>query len=176
MNKKTHIDESLEEDELPPSKSQIKRECDALQKIGEDLIALKNSELDEIDLPEELESAIHEARRLKSRSGLKRQRQYIGKVMRTIDHEAVTAQLNKIKHKHDTNTAAFKKVEHWRDRLLNDEHNALTEVINIYPNIDRQHINQLVRQATLEKKHEKPPAAARKLFKYLQEVEESSKQ
>ena len=174
MKKKTPIDESLEE-ELPPSKSQVKRECDALQKIGEDLIALKNSELDGMVLPEELDIAIRDARKLKSRSGLKRQRQYIGKVMRIIDHEDVERQLNKIKHKHDTNTAAFKKVEHWRDRLLDDGHAAVTEVINVYPNIDRQHINQLVRQAALEKKHEKPPAAARKLFKYLQEVEESSK-
>ena len=174
MNKKKPIDESLEED-LPPSKSQVKRDCDALQKLGEDLISLKSSDLDDIELPEELENAIRDAHRLKSRSGLKRQRQYIGKVMRTVDQEAVTVQLNKIKHKHDTNTAAFKKVEHWRDRLLNNDHDALTEVINIYPEIDRQHINQLVRQAALEKKREKPPTAARKLFKYLQEVEESSK-
>ena len=174
MKKKKPIDESLEE-ELPPSKSQVKRDCDALQKIGEDLIALKNSELDGMVLPEELDMAIRDARKLKSRSGLKRQRQYIGKVMRIIDHEDVERQLNKIKHKHDTNTAAFKKVEHWRDRLLDDGHDAVTEVINIYPNIDRQHINQLVRQAAQEKQKEKPPTAARKLFKYLQEIEDSAK-
>jgi len=160
------------ESDMPPSKSQVKRDCDSLQKLGEDLINLKASELDEIHLPEELDSAIKEARRLKSRSGLKRQRQYIGKIMRSIDSEEISRQYNKIKHRHDTNTASFKKTEYWRDKLLSEGHDAVTEVINAYPNIDRQHINQLVRQAQQDLKHEKPPAAARKLFRYLRELED----
>ena len=173
MIKKPEEVEDDSEFELP-SKSQIKRDCDALLKLGEDLIKLKVTELDEIHLPEELDDAIREAQRLKSRSGLKRQRQYIGKIMRTVDAEEVTKQFNKIKHKHDTNTASFKKTEHWRDKLLSEGHDAITEVIDVYPNIDRQHINQLVRQAHQDLKHEKPPAAARKLFKYLRELEETN--
>jgi len=141
--------------------------------MGEDLIALKATDLDRIHLPEELEKAIHEARKIKSNSGFKRQRQFIGKLIRLQDHEAIAKQLAKIKHIHDTNTASFKKVEQWRDRLLADGHDVITEVIDVYPSIDRQHINQLVRQAQLEKKNDKPPAAARKLFKYLLEIEEN---
>lgn len=155
-----------------PNKTQIKRELDALLKLGDDLINLKQDDLEQIHLPEDLEQAVLDARKIKSRSGLKRQRQYIGKVMRSLDHESISTQLEKVKHKHDTNNLAFKKAERWRDHLLSDGHDAITEIIDVYPNIDRQHINQLVRQALQELKHEKPPAASRKLFKYLRELED----
>ena len=155
-----------------PNKTQLKVECDEMQKIGDELIELKIDDLDKVELPEDLEKAIHDARKITSKSGLKRQRQFIGKLIRSLDYEAISKQLNKVKHSHDTGTASFKKTEQLRDKLLIDGNDAVTEVINIYPNIDRQHINQLVRQALLEKKNEKPPAAARKLFKYLREMEE----
>ena len=156
-----------------PNKTLLKIECDEMQEMGDELIALKTDDLDKIHLPEDLEKAINEARKMTSRSSLKRQRQFIGKLIRSLDHEAISAQLNKVKHAHDTGTASFKKTELLRDKLLANDNNALTEIINIYPDIDRQHINQLVRQALLEKKNEKPPAAARKLFKYLREIEEN---
>lgn len=159
-------------EDLPPSKSQVKRECDALQKLGEELIALKADELNKLSLPENLNEAVQTARRLQARGGLKRQRQYIGKIMRQIDHAAIAQQLETIKHQHDTNTAAFRKLESWRDRLLTDDKSALSEIIESHPDIDRQHINQLVRQAKRELQQEKPPAAARKLFKYLSSLEE----
>jgi ribosome-associated protein len=158
---------------IRPNKTQLKVECDEMHKMGEELIALKSVDLDKIHLPEDLEKAIHEARKIKSKSGSKRQRQFIGKLIRSLDHDDISKQLEKIKHIHDTSTASFKKTELWRDRLLSDEHDAVTEIINVYPNIDRQHINQLVRQALLEKNNEKPPVAARKLFKYLREIEEN---
>ena len=156
-----------------PNKTRLKVESDAMQKMGDELIALKSDDLNNVHLPEDLEKAIYEARRISSKSGLKRQRLFIGKLIRSLDHEAISKQLEKIKHIHDTNTASFKKSEKLRDKLLTDGNDAITEVIDIYPEIDRQQINQLVRQALLEKKNDKPPAAARKLFKYLREMEES---
>lgn len=155
-----------------PSKSQLKRESEALQKLGEELLSLRNTDLENMDLPDELSDAVRTARKIQSRGGLKRQRQFIGKIMRQIDSESIEKQLAIIKHKHDTNTVAFRKIEQWRDRLLNNEKSALTEIINLHPDIDRQHINQLVHQALREQKQNKPPAAARKLFKYLRDIEE----
>lgn len=158
------------EDELPPSKSQEKRDCDALQKIGEELLKLTQDELDNMSLPEELDEALRAAKKIQSRSGLKRQRQYIGKVMRHIDNEEIKTQIEQIKHKHDTNTVQFRKIEQWRDRLLIDDKIALTEIIDTHPEIDRQHINQLIRQAKRELQQEKPPTSSRKLFKYLRDL------
>ncbi|MFC1589167.1 ribosome biogenesis factor YjgA [Pseudomonadota bacterium] len=160
------------DDELLPSKSQIKRECDAIQKLGEELIALKQDELDSMDLPDELDDAIGTARKIKSRAGLKRQRQYIGKIIRQLDSDAIKNQLEQIQHKHDINTVQFRKLERWRDRLLDDDKTALNEIIDSHPEVDRQHINQLIRQAKRELQQEKPPSSARKLFKYLRELQE----
>ena len=160
------------EEELPPSKSQEKRDCDALKKLGDELVTLKQEDLDTLSLPDTLLDALREARKIQSRSGLKRQRQYIGKIMRQIDSDEIKKQLEQIRHKHDTNTVQFRKIEQWRDRLLLDDKTALSEIIDIHPEIDRQHINQLIRQAKREQQQEKPPAAARKLFKYLRDLSE----
>lgn len=160
------------DDDLPPSKSQVKRDCDALQKLGEEMLAMRQSELDAMDLPEELNEALREARKIQSRGGLKRHRQYIGKVMRQIDSEAVKNQIEQFRHKHDTNTMQFRKIEQWRDRLLVDDKDALSEVIEAHPEVDRQHINQLIRQAKRELEQAKPPTSSRKLFKYLRELHE----
>jgi len=127
-----------------------------------------------MELPEDLDKAVRSARKIQSRGGLKRQRQYIGKIMRQIDSASVAKQLEKIKHQHDTNTATFRKLELWRDRLLADDESVLTEIIESHPDIDRQHINQLVRQARREQQQDKPPSSARKLFKYLSSMEEQN--
>jgi ribosome-associated protein len=68
-----------------PSRSFRKRQAEALQKLGVRLVELKAAELAALSLPEELLAAIHEARRLKDRGALARQRQYIGKLMRDVD-------------------------------------------------------------------------------------------
>jgi ribosome-associated protein len=164
------IDQVSDDDYI--SKSQVKRECDALQKLGEQLLQLKPSELEKITLPEKLATAVHEGRRLQARGALKRQRQYIGKLMREVDSENIKKQLSLIQHQHDYNIARAKQTERWRDRLLSGDNQAVTELIDAYPDIDRQHINQLVRLSKREQEAGKPPAAARKLYKYLHEISE----
>ena len=76
-----------------PSKSARKRAAHALQKLGEELVLLNDADLQSLDLPEALTAAIREARRLRSRAALARQRQYIGKLMRTIDATAIQSVL-----------------------------------------------------------------------------------
>ncbi len=157
-----------------PSKSEVKRECQHLLDIGEEILKLATEDRHSLELPENVEAAIITALKIKSRSGLKRQRQYIGKLLRSADSEAIETKLKKIQHRHDTNTAQFKRLEKWRDSLINNDKEALNEVITRFPEIDRQHINQLIRAAHQEKKQDKAPAAARKLFKYLRELEEQN--
>ena len=159
-----------------PSKSQVKRECNHLLDLGEEILKLKTEDLNSLELPEELKAALATAVKIKSRSGLKRQRQYIGKLLRSIDSKAIESQLNKIQHRHDTNTAQFKRLEKWRDKLMDSDKETLNEVITRFPEIDRQHINQLIRAAHQEKQRNKPPAASRKLFKYLRELENGEEQ
>jgi ribosome-associated protein len=76
-------DEAAEEPR--PSRSARKRNAEAMQKLGERLIALKPAQLRRFGLPAELLDALLEAQRLHSRAALARQRQYIGRLMRAID-------------------------------------------------------------------------------------------
>src|SRR4051812_9910281 len=87
------MDENDPQD-LPPSKSARKREAQALQKLGEQLVALRTADLERLPLPGNLRDAIDEARRLSGHGALARQRQYIGKLMREIDIEPVLAALD----------------------------------------------------------------------------------
>ena len=159
-----------------PSKSQLKRDSQHLIDVGEEILRLSHEDIRSLHLPDELEVAVTTALKIKSRSGLKRQRLYIGKLLRSIDSETIENQLRKIQHRHDTNTAHFKRLEKWRDSLIDNEKSTLNEVISRYPEIDRQHINQLIRAAHQEKQQNKAPTASRKLFKYLRELEDGKEQ
>jgi len=80
-----------------PSKSARKREYLALQKLGEELLTLRESELLDIALDEDLLEAVLEARQIRSHGALRRQKQYIGKLMRHIDPEPLRAALARLR-------------------------------------------------------------------------------
>ena len=84
-------------DDLKPSKSARKREYIALQKLGEELIALKESDLDRLPLDDNLRDAVLEAKQMKAHGALRRQKQYIGKLMRHIDPEPIRSEMAKLR-------------------------------------------------------------------------------
>ena len=84
-------------DDLKPSKSARKREYLALQKLGEELITLKESDLDSLPLGDNLREAVMEARQIKAHGALRRQKQYIGKLMRHVDPEPLRAEMAKLR-------------------------------------------------------------------------------
>lgn len=84
-------------DDLKPSKSARKREYIALQKLGEELIALKEPDLDGLPLDDRLREAVMEARQIKAHGALRRQKQYIGKLMRHIDPEPLRLEMAKLR-------------------------------------------------------------------------------
>jgi ribosome-associated protein len=157
-------------DEAPPkSKSAIKREMIALQKLGEELVDLAPAKLAKIAMPEELAEAVMLARRLKNREGRRRQLQYIGKIMRVIDSDGIRRQLESFHHDSQVFRQQFHRLESWRDRLISEGDPALEELIGEIPGLDRQHLRQLIRQAQRDAAQQKPPAASRKLFQYLRD-------
>jgi ribosome-associated protein len=83
--------------ETKPSKSARKRQYLALQKLGEELLTVKESDLLSMDLDDDLLAAIQDARRIKSRGALRRQKQFIGKLMRGIDPEPIRAALERVR-------------------------------------------------------------------------------
>jgi len=160
------VNESEDEYE-EKSKSQRKREVEALQNIGEKLIKLKPAQLDKLDLPERLRQAIGNAQQIRSRSALRRQRQYIGRIMREHDGEDITQRLMKLLHPHIEETAYFHKLERWRDRLISEGDLAIDDLVTKHPSADRKILRQHVRNAKKEQEKSLPQKASRNLFKYL---------
>ena len=161
-----YSDEKNQDEELI-SKSQRKRDATAAQQLGKDILGLSPDAQNSIELPENLSKALNDARRIKKNSALKRQLQYIGKLMRHIDLEPIREQYLKLTNHYDKDIKALHHLEKWRDRLLAEGDKALEELINEAPDTDRQHLRQLIRQSAKETKLKKPPKSAREIFKYL---------
>ena len=157
----------------PISKTKLKAEADAQQEIGVKLVALPNNKLAQLDLPERLVDAINEAKRITANGATRRQKQYIGSLMREIDVAPIMEQLEKWEGKNSAENAYFHNLERWRTRLIDDE-KALSELIEQYPNIDSQQIRTIIRNARREASLNKPPKSSRELFKLLREVTASS--
>lgn len=124
------------EDFEEPSKSARKRAAHAAQDLGEDLIRLRDSDLDALALPEQVVDAIREARRITSRGGAARQRQYIGKLMRDVDLEPIRAFLASRSKLDARESERFKRIEAWRERLISEGAPALAELGRWRPGID----------------------------------------
>ncbi len=152
------------------SKSQLKKEAESMQKLGEKLIALTASELEKIPLDEKLLEAIRHAQTINTRGAIRRQRQYIGRLMRETDTFAIQQAYERLVHKDNQSVAQLHLVEQLRDKLIAQGDDALNEVIAHFPNADRRHIRQLVRNAKNELGKPVPPKSSRKLFKYLRHL------
>ena len=156
------------------SKSQLKRESHALQALGEKLVQLRKDQVAHIPLDESLRDAIELAQKIrKKHEAYRRQLQYIGKLMRSSDPEPIELALQQLMQPQREATAELHQLEAWRERLLSEGDPAITALLEAYPDGDRQHLRQLVRQAKKEQAQSKPPKAARELFKYLRELKQA---
>lgn len=163
-----HYDDS---EDWGPSKSQRKRDSEALQKLGLAIVELSDSQYRKIPLEGPLKEAIDLARRLNVREGRRRQLQYIGKLMRSADVEPLREALAKIQGQSARETGQLHLLERWRERLLEDENgDALTEFRTLYPHADLQQLRSLIRQSQKEKDQGQPPKSSRQLFKTLREI------
>jgi ribosome-associated protein len=151
-----------------PSKSARKRAAHAAQDLGEELIRLRDAQLDALHLPDALLDAIREARRIQSRAGLARQRQFIGKLMRDIDPGPIRAALAAGSARAAQETERFKRIEHWRERLITQGAPALAELQRWRPDIDQDEWTRRVHAAQAERERAGVSAtAAKELFRAL---------
>ncbi|MFA5676930.1 MAG: ribosome biogenesis factor YjgA [Pseudomonas sp.] len=157
------------------SKSQVKREMHAYQDLGRRLIDLKPAQLDKLELTDKLRAALEEAHRHTARGALKRHLNFVGKLVREQpDIDAIRALVDRLDSNSHAHAHYFHQLERWRDRLLTGEPSEQDAFLDVYPNAERQTIRQLVRQAAKETAENKPPAAARKLFKLIREAADNA--
>ncbi len=114
-------------DEMGASKSAKKREILALQALGEQLIDLTEAQLRDLELEERLFDAVTVASKIKSRGALRRQCQLIGKLMRNVDPGPIRLAIEAFQRQANTEKEIFRRAEHWRDRIVQHEDEALNE-------------------------------------------------
>ncbi len=153
------------------SRSQLKRESTATQKIGEELTTLSDSALKSLNLPSEVLDAVLEWHRLPTREAKRRQLQFIGRLMRDVDEEAIAEAIATTRMPEQASATLFHELEALRERLLEEGPAAVDEVLTRWPHADRQQFRQLVRNAQAERKANRPPRVFKQLFKALRELE-----
>ncbi len=151
------------------SKSQRKREMHALQALGETLVALPAEQLARIALPETLHEAIMQARSISQRGALRRQLQYVGRLMREVDADQIRNRLQSVQAGTVRDVAMLHRAERWRERLLADD-TAMSEFVAAFPATDVQQLRTLLRNAKREMAAGRPPRAYRELFRNIRDI------
>ncbi len=157
----------MSEEELV-SKTQIKNEMNERQALGMQLTKLAPDTLKKIGLSEELLEAVLFYKKITANGALKRQAQFIGRLMRDTDPEPIQAYLNKLKGDNAEHNAAMQRLELLRERLVESD-DALTELISKKPELPISELRTLIRNARREKEQNKPPKAFRELFQLLKQ-------
>jgi ribosome-associated protein len=159
-------------DDFKKSRTRLKKEATALQKTGEKLVMLSDDQLNRMGLPTALLEAIQNVRTIKSHGARRRQMQYIGTLMRSVDAEPIAKALLEIEQGAYRQAKAFHRIETWRDQLVGGNDDAILEIMDAFADADRQRLGQLVRSARKEKEKNAPPKSARNLFRYLKSLDD----
>ena len=161
----------LDDDEY--SKTALKRHATEMHDLGVKLVKMGNNTLKQLPLDEELLTNIKLAKKIENkREGFRRQLQFLAKLLRQRDVAPIIAGINEIENRSLHQAAHFHKLEQWRDRILAEGDAAIQDFMDAFAHADRQQLRQFHRQAQKEQQQEKPPAAARALFKYIRSVSE----
>lgn len=155
---------------LDESRSQKRREAlDVLAMAGK-LMEASRASLGQLPLPDDLRALVIDSQRITSHIARKRQTQYLAKQMRRESEEVLDALRAALEHtKEDARreAAALHRIEHWRQRLIDEGDAALAEFLAAHPTADRQQLRALVRNARAERLANRPPHSFRELFRVL---------
>lgn len=155
-----------------PSKSELKRQMDELQKLGAQLVAEPRDRVKRVPMPEDVKEAILMCQTITNHEGRRRQLQFVGKKMRSLTEEEVAViqrTIDSWKGASKAETAALHALERRREKLLADD-KALTVLLEEHPELDVQQLRTLIRNARKEQAENKPPKAYRELFQILKEL------
>lgn len=156
---------------IETSKTDLKRESDERQALGESLLTLRADLLNRLGLSDTLLEALAEAKRITNFEGRRRQMQYIGKLMRKLDEDTVRAAQQALDEQANGSvqeTALLHEAEGWRERLIAGDE-AVGAWIETHAGTDVQQLRALVRQARKDLQTGKPGEAPRqgKAFREL---------
>lgn len=152
------------------SKSELKRQANERQKLGQTLVDLTQANLETIPMDEDVEEAVMLARTInRKKDGYRRQMQLIGKLLRGRDISDIETGLARLNNQHQASNAAFHAIETARENVITQGDNAIQPLLEAYPTLERQKLRQFHRQVKKEQEKNAPPKAYRELFQYLKE-------
>ncbi|MDD1605947.1 MAG: DUF615 domain-containing protein [Methylococcaceae bacterium] len=153
-----------------PNKTKIKQEMAALFTLAEELSALSATHIKSLELPEIIDKAVVEASKMSHTGARKRLLKYIAGQLHKIDVDPMLEKLARIKNTSAHAVREHHMAEHWRDKLIAEGNEALTEFLYEYDHADRQQLRQLMRNAQKEAELAKPPKSSRLLYRYLKDL------
>ncbi|MGZ8171861.1 MULTISPECIES: ribosome biogenesis factor YjgA [Methylobacter] len=163
-------DEEVEYYAIRPNKTQIKKDMAVLFALSEEMSELPAGQLKALELPEIINKAVVEASGMPHKGARKRLLKFIAGQLNKIDIEPILEKLSRIKNKSAHAVREHHIVERWRDRLIAEGNDALTELLDEQPHADRQLLRQLLRNAQKETEAGKPPKSSRLLYRQLKEL------
>ena len=160
-----------EDDEDFVSKSELKREMQRYQELGETLCDLPHNRWPDLPISDTLRAALEESRRIGKHEARRRHFQYVGKLMRDEDIDAIQEAVDLLDPSSEAYGRRTRQLEQWRTRLVEDA-DALPLFLDEYPDTDRQQLRNLVRNAQKEmsQKPPKPGTGYKKLFQLIKDV------
>lgn len=153
-------------DDARPSKTQLKQKSHELQDLGEAVAALPEDRLAALEMSDALREAIATYRRTRSHEGRRRQMQYVGKLMRQADEEALREAVALATIGSARAALALHEAERWRAELIADDQ-AMTRWLQDHPDCDTQQLRSLVRAARRDAAGLAPEARQPKSFREL---------
>ena len=159
-----------------PSKSQLKREMTALQKLGAELVAEPQDRVLRVPMPDDVRDAILECQSIKDHEGRRRQMQYVGKKMRSAERRRSGGDPAKPSTAGKAPPRPKPRLcMRWSGSAKNcwPTMTRLTELRTRHPELDMQHLRTLIRNARREQAESKPPKAYREIFQMLEAIADS---
>lgn len=177
MARKTPKFDDIEEEEIEyVSKTELKKDAKDLKRLGEDIVKLSPAQRAKLPLDEEMTYALEVADKIKkTREGFRRQLQFIGRLLRHRDADAIRLAIDGLTNTNKQAEKALQQIERIREQLLSEGDAKVNELVAQYPNFERQKLRQLVKktnkQLQLQEQQANQAAPAyRELFQYIKEA------
>lgn len=155
---------------IRPNKTVIKQEMAVLFSLGEEMAGLSAAHIKSLELPEIIDKAVIEASKMSPSGAKKRLLKYIAGHLHKIDVSPILERMARITNKSAHAVREHHMAEQWRDKLIAEGNEALTEFLDEYNHADRQQLRQLMRNAQKEAEAAKPPKSSRLLYRYLKNL------
>lgn len=152
------------EDEIQhKSKTKKKKEAEELQRLGLELDELSVPQLERIQIPEKLRTALIEGKSITSNIAGKRYRQFIGALMRDVNPESIRLALVQAEEEVPVESEAGKEARMWIERLLTGDLDEMETLLGEFPGLERQRLRQLMQNINKEKPGAKTSKSRRAL-------------